>query len=67
MAASGNDGNFQVVFNSIKAVLRAEEEVDCQRDGPDSLKTVGDLFSTRNRSIVSTTADILQDFSANLV
>ena len=61
--ASSNDDDFQVVFNSIKAVLRAEEEVDCQREGPDSLKTIGDLFSTMS----SATTDTLKDFSASLV
>ncbi len=61
--ASGNEDDFQLVFNSIKAVLRAEEEVDCQTDGPGSLKTVGDLFSTRNANSI----DVLKDFSSNLV
>ncbi len=60
--ASSNDDDFQVVF-SIKAVLHAEEEVDCQREGPDSLKTIGDLFSTMS----SATTDTLKDFSASLV
>ncbi len=54
--ASSNDDDFQVVF-SIKAVLHAEEEVDC------SLKTTGDLFSTMS----SATTDTLKDFSASLV
>ncbi len=61
MASSGNDDNFQLVFNSIKAVLRAAEEVDCQTVCPGSLKTVGDLFSTRKAN------SVLKDFSLNLV
>ncbi len=62
-SASGNDDDFQLVFNSIQAVLRAEEEVDSQTDGPGSLKTVGNLFSTRNANSI----DVLKDLSSNLV
>ena len=58
-----NDGDFQIVFTSIRTVLRCEEEVDCQRDAPDSLKAVGDLFSTTD----STTTEVLKDFSSNLI
>ena len=58
-----NDGDFQIVFTSIQTVLRSEEEVDCQRDAPDSLKAIGDLFSTTD----STTTEVLKDFSANLI
>ena len=37
-------GDVDLVLSSIKAVMSCDEQVKCQRDGPDSLKTVADLF-----------------------
>lgn len=61
--SSDMDSDLNIVFTSIKAVLHSDEEVDCLRDGPDSLKTVGDMFSTADGA----TLEELKDFSMKLV
>ena len=36
----------ELVYSSFQVVLHKDKEVNCQKDGPDSLKYVAEYFST---------------------
>ena len=53
-------GDVELVYTSFKAAMSCDAEVNCQRDGPDSLTTVADLFPAGDN-------DALSDFCTELL
>lgn len=54
---SSAEENLELVNSSVKDVMHCDEEVNCQKDGPDSLKAISDYFSFTDPATYRALAD----------